>query len=103
MDKTNAVVIWIMNVHFAIAPALIRRFQIDNDIFGLQLFVELINILDPDKDDAPSHSITGKRGKMEFDVVTRQAHVTRISAAKRSIRKSLPKSETSTIKLFRRG
>src|SRR6476659_8960063 len=103
MDKTNAVVIWIMDVHFAIAPALIRRFHIKKDTFGLQFFVELINILDPDKDNAPSHSITGKRGKMQFDVVARQAHVTRLSAAKRSIRKSLPKSENSTIKRFRRG
>jgi succinylglutamate desuccinylase len=39
MDKTNAVTIWIMDVHFAIAPALFSRFEINDDTFGNQFFM----------------------------------------------------------------
>ena len=103
MDKTNAVVVWIMNVHFAIAPALIRWFEINSDTLRLQLLVEFINILHPDKDHAAGYAVTGKRGKVEFDVVTRHAHVARVCAPKWSIRKGLFKTKTLTVKLFRRG
>src|SRR5690349_24636344 len=103
MDKTNAVLVRIMHVHFAITPALISRFQSNDDAFGLELFVEVINTFHSDKDRAAGYSISGKRGKMEFNVVTRQTHVARISAAKRPIRKRLLKAETSTVKLFRLG
>jgi hypothetical protein len=40
---------------------------------------------------------------MHLNVVTRQAHVTWIGATKWPIGKSLPKTETITVKLFRRG
>src|SRR4030095_5896380 len=64
MDKTNAVTIWIMDVHFAIAPALISRFHINDDASGLQFFIERIHIFDPKKDYSARHSITSKRGNM---------------------------------------
>ena len=103
MHKTNAVTIWIMDVHFAIAPALISRFEINDDTSGLQFFMERIHIFDPKKDYSARHPITRKRGNMHLNVVTRQAHVTGIGTTKRSIGKSLPKTETVTVKLFRRG
>src|ERR1041384_7078873 len=103
MHKTNAVAIWIMYVHFAIAPALIRRFQINDNTCGLQFFMERINIFDANKDYSARHSVTRKRGNMDLNIVTRQAHVTGISTTKRSIGKSLPKTETVTVKFFRCG
>ena len=39
MNKTKAVTIRIVDVHFAIAPALVSRFQINDDTFGLQFFM----------------------------------------------------------------
>src|SRR5215471_7941197 len=103
MDKTNAVTVWIMDVHFAIAPALISRFQINGDFAGLQFFMERIHIFDPQKDHSARHSITRKRGNVQLNIVTRQAHVTRIGTTKRSIGKSLSKTETVTVKLCRCG
>src|SRR5690349_15704653 len=35
MDKAKAVIVGVMNVHFAITPTLISWFQIYNDTFGL--------------------------------------------------------------------
>ena len=46
MYKTNAVPIWIMDVHFAIAPALIGRLEVNDDTHGLQFFMEHIHIFD---------------------------------------------------------
>src|SRR5688500_2345851 len=103
MYKTNAVTIWIMDVHFAIAPTLISRFEINDDTCSLQFFMERIHILDPKKDYAARYSITRKRGNMHLNVVTLQVHVTGIGTTKRSIGKSLPKTEPVTVKLFRRG
>src|SRR6478672_10081033 len=71
MHKTNAVTVWIMDVHLAIAPTLISRFEINDNTCGLQFFVELIHIFDPEKDYSASDSITRKRGSMQFNVVAR--------------------------------
>jgi hypothetical protein len=103
MHKTKAIAIRIIDVHFAIAPTLISRFQINDDTCGLQFPMERIHIFDAKKDYATRHSITGKRGNMHLNVVPRQAHVTRISAAKRSIREGLPEAKALTVKLFRRS
>jgi len=102
MHKTNAVTIRIMDVHFAIAPALISRFEIDDHTCGLKFFMERIHIFDPKKDYPACHSITRKRRDMHLNVVTREAHVTGIGATKWSIGKSLAETETVTVKLFRR-
>ena len=103
MHETNAVTIGIMDVHFAIAPALISRFEINDNTGGLQFFMERVQIVDPKKDYSARHSIARKRGNMYLNVVARQTHVTWIGATKRSIGKHLPKTETITVKLFGRG
>jgi hypothetical protein len=60
MHKTNAVTIWIMDVHFAIAPALISWFEINDDTCDLQFFMERIHVFDSKKDYSARHSITRK-------------------------------------------
>jgi len=77
--------------------------RLNDNTCGVQFFMELINIFDANKDYSARHSITRKRGNMDLNIVTRQAHVTGISTTKRSIGKSLPKTETVTVKFFRRG
>jgi len=78
MDKANAVTVWIMDVHFAVAPGLIGRFQIDDDALCLQFLMEFIHILNSNKNHAARYSITRKRGNVQLNIVTRQTHVARI-------------------------
>src|SRR5262252_5862573 len=103
MDKTNAVIVRIMDVHFAIAPALVGRFEINEQTLRLQFLMKFIDVLNPNKDDPARHAIAGKRGNVQFNLVTLQSHIARIGATERSISKSLRKTETVTVKLFRRG
>ena len=104
MDKTNAVIVWIMDVHFAIAPALISRFEINRDTFGFQLFMEFVHIFDTNKDHSAGHSIARKGGDMQLDIVTRQSHVARIWLSfVKSISKQPRESQTIAIELLRSG
>jgi hypothetical protein len=64
MDKTDAVIVWIVDVHFTIAPALIGGFQVDDDTPALQFSMKLIYIFDANKNHSTRYSITRKRGNM---------------------------------------
>src|ERR1043166_1567054 len=104
MAKTNAVIVRIMDVHFAIAPALISRFEINRDTFGFQFFMELVHIFDANKDHSAGHSIARKRGNMQLNIVARQSHVARIrSLFVESISKLSGESQTIAIELLGSG
>src|SRR5262245_30234901 len=104
LDKTNAVTVWVTHVHLAIAPALIGRFEINHDTFGLEFSMKFVYIFDPKKDHAPRHTVARKRRNMQLNVVSHEAHVAWIRLRfVNAIREQLGESQTFAIKLFGRS
>ena len=71
MHKSNAVIVWIADIHFAIAPALIGRFEIDRDTFFSEFFKKLIDIPHHQKDHTSGNAITRERRNVQPNVITR--------------------------------
>src|SRR4029453_9995962 len=80
-DKTQAIAIGILDIHFPVAPGLIRWLKINHDPSGNQFRIEGIYIRDQKVDHTARNAIPGKRRDMQQRSLARQAHIARVVPA----------------------